>query len=78
MKRCLLLVGGLAVLVYWPVLLGRVPFPAHIVTQFPPWESVGEHRYQPPQAEMGDLVTELYPWKAYTHRAIAAGAFICH
>ncbi len=74
-KRCLLLFGGLALLVYWPVLLGRVPLPASLVTQFPPWESVVEHRYQPPLAEVGDLVTELYPWKAYTHRALAAGTF---
>ena len=72
-KWCLLLLGGLALIVYWPVLLGRVPLPASLVTQFPPWESVVEHRYQPPLAEVGDLVTELYPWKVYTRRAIAAG-----
>ncbi len=73
-SRCVVLVGGLALLVYWPILLGKVPLPAELVTQFPPWESVHAPRNQPPHAEMGDLVTELYPWKAYTRRAISAGA----
>lgn len=73
-KRSALLVGALALLNYWPMLLGKVPFPAHIVTQFPPWESVREPDFQiPKQAEMGDLATELYPWKAFTRRAIAGG-----
>jgi hypothetical protein len=61
---------------YWPMLLGRVPFPAKLVTQFPPWDSVRSTLPPPgstPHAEMGDLVTELYPWKAYTRRAIASG-----
>ena len=73
-KRSVLLVGALALLNYWPVLLGRVPLPAHIATQFPPWESVLlPHAPAPKHAEMGDLVTMVYPWKAFTHRAIAGG-----
>jgi hypothetical protein len=65
---------------YWPILLGRVPFPAKLVTQFPPWDSVRPVTPNPPpigtpHAEMGDLVTELYPWKAFTRRAIASGTF---
>jgi len=60
--------------VYWPVLRGRVPFPADLVLQFPPWESTRDGGFQSPaHAEMGDLVTELYPWRLYTGRAIAAG-----
>ncbi|MEX0879672.1 MAG: YfhO family protein [Thermoanaerobaculia bacterium] len=74
-KRSVLLVGALALLTYWPVLFGKVPFPADLVTQFPPWESVRGPDFRPPaHAEMGDLVTELYPWKAFTRRAIAGGA----
>ncbi len=75
-RRSLLLCGALSLLMYWPMLLGRVPFPAKLVTQFPPWDSVRSTLPPPgstPHAEMGDLVTELYPWKAYTHRAIASG-----
>jgi len=73
-KRSLLLLGGLSLLMYWPVLLGRVPFPARDVTQFPPWISqAAAGPPMPPHAEMGDLITELYPWKAYTRRAVASG-----
>ncbi len=74
--RSLLLCGALSLVMYWPMLLGRVPFPAKLVTQFPPWDSVRSTLPPPgstPHAEMGDLVTELYPWKAYTHRAVASG-----
>jgi hypothetical protein len=73
-KRSVLLLGALALLNYWPMLLGKVPFPAHIATQFPPWESVrGPHVDPPRHAEMGDIVTMIYPWRAFTRRAIAGG-----
>src|SRR5438876_229914 len=73
-KRSIWLVGALALLTYWPMLLGRVPFPADVVTQFPPWESVRKPPVDPVNhAEMGDLATELYPWKVFTRRAIAGG-----
>ena len=73
LRRCVFVIGGLALLVDWPVLIGKVPLPADLVTQFPPWESARRHEPPAPHAEMGDLVTELYPWKAYTHRAASAG-----
>jgi hypothetical protein len=73
-KRGLLLFGALTLLLYWPMLLGRVPFPAYGVIQFPPWDALRDSGYQAPRtAEMGDLVTELYPWKAYTRQSLAAG-----
>jgi hypothetical protein len=73
-KRGLLLFGALALLMYWPMLLGRVPFPAHGVIQFPPWDALRDSGYQVPRtAEMGDLVTELYPWKAFTRRSLVGG-----
>ena len=69
-RRAALLLAALTVLLYWPILFGRVPFPANVLTSFPPWESVpGPERSWGPHAEMGDLVTELYPWKALTRRA---------
>ena len=58
--RIALLFAALAALMYWPVWIGRVPFPAEVVTQFPPWESVVPRAVNPPShAEMGDLATEL-------------------
>jgi hypothetical protein len=71
-----LVLGVLAALLYRPVWIGRVPFPADVVTQFPPWESTVPRASNPPShAEMGDLATELYPWKAYTHRVVTSGSF---
>jgi hypothetical protein len=65
-----LLLAALALLLYWPMLLGRVPFPADVVLQFPPYETVRDPRLPaPPHAEMGDLVTEMYPWKTHTRRS---------
>lgn len=73
-RRAALLFAALAVILYWPILVGRVPFPADVVTTFPPWESVpGPERALAPHAEMGDLATELYPWKMLTHRAATRG-----
>jgi hypothetical protein len=75
-RQSAVLIGILAVLTYWPVLLGRVPLPADTVVQFPPWESVRPSTSSvPPHAEMGDLVTELYPWKALTKRTVDGGHF---
>jgi Bacterial membrane protein YfhO len=73
-RSAALLFAALALVLYWPILIGKVPLPAHIVTMFPPWESVpGPERATAPHAEMGDLVTELYPWKVITRRAAARG-----
>jgi hypothetical protein len=69
-----LLFAGLALILYWPMLIGRVPLPLDVVTQFPPWESAPRPELMTSHAEMGDLVTELYPWKAITRRAVAQGA----
>ena len=69
-----LLLAALALLEYWPMLLGRVPFPAVHVLQFPPWESApAPAPATASHAEMGDLLTEMYPWKVHTRRAAADG-----
>jgi hypothetical protein len=75
-KRSAVLIGVLAALTYWPVLIGWVPLPADAILQFPPWESVRPPVLDvAPRAETGDLVTELYPWKAFEKRNIAEGHF---
>ena len=76
LKRSAFILATLALITYWPMLRGRVPFPADLVLMFPPWESVRPPDFQfLPHAEMGDLVTEMYPWKLYTRRAVAHGTF---
>lgn len=66
----------LASLMYWPLLSGRIPFPAYTVVQFPPWETVRPAEVTDPRiAELGDLTTLLYPWRALTHSSIRNGEF---
>ncbi len=57
---------------YLPVLAGYVPLPAEIVLFFPPWEGLfqgccaGVHH-----AEMGDLITQVYPWRTILNSALS-------
>lgn len=74
--RAALLVLLLALLNYAPILAGRVPFPSDVVLQFPVFESVRDPRLTVrPHAEMGDLVTEMYPWKTFTRRSALDATF---
>lgn len=58
---------------YAPVLLGKIPFPRDLVLQFPAW--TGTPRTEPLQshADIGDLVTQIYPFRALAARSIRAG-----
>ena len=53
---------ALAVVMYFPFLLGRVPLPADLLGYFPVWEDV---RVAPMvgHGELGDLLTLMYPWR---------------
>lgn len=74
--RAALLLLALSLLDYWPMILGRVPFPADVVLQFPAFESVRGRPFEVrPHAEMGDLATEMYPWKTYTRRTALDATF---
>lgn len=54
------------VLTYFPVLIGKVPFPAQMVTGFPPWETVsGKMDFMPNGANYGDIATLFYPWRHF-------------
>ncbi len=70
----LLLLCGAAILMYLPVLAGYVPFPADIVLFFPPWEGIAKACCAGVQhAELGDLVTQVYPWRTVLNSALSAG-----
>ena len=59
-------------LLYFPVLLGRIPFPAEMALQFPAWAS----RPQPAPwsyGDIGDLVTFFYPVRAFTAQSLKQG-----
>ncbi|MGE5236164.1 MAG: YfhO family protein [Acidobacteriota bacterium] len=65
---------AVALVLYWPILTGKLPFPSDIVLSFPPWEachgllsSGGSH------ADLGDLVTLMYPWHRYAGETVREG-----
>ncbi|MEZ5330564.1 MAG: YfhO family protein [Thermoanaerobaculia bacterium] len=61
----------LALLLYAPVLAGKVPLAAEIVSGFAAWRDVETvPREAPPHAELGDTVTQYYPWTVFTGRAL--------
>jgi len=51
-----------ALLNYFPVLQGKIPFPTWLVTLFTPWERPPSTIVAPPnRADYGDTVTQYYP-----------------
>lgn len=54
----------------WPVFLNRAPLPMDIVFGFPAWEMYARPDLATRHAELGDLITEFYPWRAFTARAV--------
>src|SRR5439155_804535 len=45
-------------------------FPADIVNTMPPWKSVAVSRGRGHHAELGDLVTMMYPWRVFAAAAV--------
>ena len=76
-KLFLLLIAvfsAVAILTYFPILKGKIPFPAEMVTGFPPWESVPARMViTPGQAEYGDVATLFYPWRYFQGTALRNG-----
>ena len=56
---------------YFPVFLGKIPLPGHLVTQFPAWGVL--HPDVPPVADIGDLIDYFYPFNAFSARQIRSG-----
>ena len=70
-RKSLLVVAAVLALAgirYAPVLRGNVPLPMDIVFSSPPWESQHVALPASPHAEMGDLVTQGFPWRAHSIR----------
>jgi hypothetical protein len=63
----------LALALYFPVAIGRIPFPADIVSAFPPWTAMAPPPPTRSHAELGDLVTQAYPWRTMVMRAVREG-----
>ncbi|HYR82958.1 MAG TPA: YfhO family protein [Terriglobia bacterium] len=62
-----------AALNYFPVLVGKVPFPRDLVLQFPMWGNTPRTEAVQRYPNIGDLVTQLYPFRALTSRSVSSG-----
>jgi membrane protein YfhO len=63
-----------ALLTYSPVLAKKIPFPAQMVTGFPPWETVpGKLDFIDNGANYGDIATLFYPWRHYQSTLLQEG-----
>src|SRR4051812_6409862 len=68
-----ILFAVLILAINYPVLLGEVPLPAQMVTQFAAWDEVRPQRPHQQVADIGDLIDEFYPFNAYSASLIRQG-----
>jgi len=63
----------LAGLNYFPALIGKIPFPRDLVLQFPAWKEVARSEPLQRYADIGDLVTLVYPFRSFAASAVRSG-----
>jgi len=72
--QAFLLLSFLALLSNWPAFIGKVPLPADVLLNFPPWESVrGSNALPLRHSEMGDLITMIYPFRSFAAESVHHG-----
>jgi uncharacterized membrane protein YfhO len=71
-RTAFIIFGLVAAANYFPLLLGLIPFPSHLLPPFPAW---GGSLVWPPIPEIGDLITSFYPFHAFAARSIRNGEF---
>jgi hypothetical protein len=64
---------AVAVADFWKVLIGRIPLPMDVVESFPAWAGVPGRLTARHHGEMGDLVTQNYPFRAFTATTVRHG-----
>src|SRR5438067_6265383 len=68
-----LLFALLACVDYFPVFLGKIPFPRDMVLQFPAWAEFHRTEAVRSYADVGDLITSFYPFRSIASRALHEG-----
>ncbi|HYR90737.1 MAG TPA: YfhO family protein [Terriglobia bacterium] len=63
----------LAGLNYSPALIGKIPFPRDLVLQFPAWKEFARSEPLQHYADIGDLVTLVYPFRAFAATSVRSG-----
>jgi len=75
-QKAILIAAALVLINFWPVFTGRIPLPTDLMLWFPlfqhtqPAATLNHHH-----AELGDLVTQFYPWHQFTARSIREQVF---
>src|SRR5262245_56863192 len=60
-------------ILYFPVLLGKIPFPRDLVLQFPAWAGRIPRQAIRSYADIGDLITYFYPTRAFASQSVKHG-----
>src|SRR5438876_11661151 len=63
----------LTAIVYAPMFMGKIPFPANFVFDFPPFAPLAPPEGLLPHTNIGDLVTSFYPYRTLAARAVREG-----
>ncbi len=59
--------------IYSPLARGKVPFPAYVVNGFPAWTGFTPSTEIYPVANIGDLVTQFYPYRSFAANSVRHG-----
>src|SRR3989442_1620730 len=63
----------LSAIVYAPMFVGKIPFPADFVFDFPPFAKAAPAGPPTPHTNIGDLITSFYPYRTFAARAVREG-----
>ncbi len=61
------------IVLYFPVLFGKIPFPRDLVLQFPTWAGRIPSQAIRSYGDIGDLVTFFYPTRAFAAQSVKHG-----
>src|SRR5213596_972529 len=70
----LLVVLALTATEYAPMFVGKIPFPAGYIFDFPPFAKAAPAEKLEPHSNIGDLVMSFYPYRTLARRAVREGS----
>jgi hypothetical protein len=68
-----LIFAAFVVILYYPVLFGKIPFPGDWLFWFPAWADAARSATIRSYAEIGDLITYFYPARAFAAQSMKHG-----
>jgi hypothetical protein len=70
LKTCIPVLLIIAFAIYAPFLAGKIPLPNELILRFPPWAGGPYQSATRSYADVGDLVTLMYPFRALAAEAV--------